>query len=70
MEQPSGFVAQGGSGLFCKLQKLLYGLKKSPRAWFGKISKEIQQFDMICCEADQSVFCRYSSLNKIIYHVV
>nr|KYP52586.1 Retrovirus-related Pol polyprotein from transposon TNT 1-94 [Cajanus cajan] len=41
MDQPPGFVAQGGSGLVCKLQKSLYGLKQSPRAWFGQFSKVI-----------------------------
>jgi len=35
MEQPLGFVAQGESSvLVCHLRKSLYGLKKSPRAWF------------------------------------
>ncbi|RVW15230.1 Retrovirus-related Pol polyprotein from transposon RE1 [Vitis vinifera] len=32
MEQPPGFVAQGESGLVCKLRRSLYGLKQSPRA--------------------------------------
>ena len=32
MEQPQGFVAQGGSGLACMLHHSLYGLKQSSRA--------------------------------------
>ena len=32
MEQPPGFVAQGESGLVCRLRRSLYGLKQSPQA--------------------------------------
>ena len=39
MEQPPGFVAQGETHLVCKLQKAIYGLKQSPRAWFDKSAK-------------------------------
>nr|KYP76032.1 Retrovirus-related Pol polyprotein from transposon TNT 1-94 [Cajanus cajan] len=70
MDQPPGFVAQGGSGLVCKLQKSLYGLKQSPRAWFGRFSKVIQEFGMIRCETDHSVFFRRSSTHRFIYLVV
>ncbi|XP_020216524.1 uncharacterized protein LOC109800193 [Cajanus cajan] len=70
MDQPPGFVAQGGSGLICKLQKSLYGLKQSPRAWFGQFSKVIQKFGMIRCETDHFVFFRRSSTHRFIYLVV
>ena len=39
MEQPPGFVAQGVTHLVCKLQKAIYDLKQSPRAWFDKSAK-------------------------------
>ena len=41
MEQPPGFVAQGESGLVCKLRRFLYGLKQSPRAWFSWFSSVV-----------------------------
>ena len=30
LEQPLGFIAQGESGLVCRLRRSLYGLKQSP----------------------------------------
>ena len=41
MEQPPGFVAQGEIRRICLLRKSLYGLKQSPRAWFGKFSQVV-----------------------------
>ena len=38
MEQPPGFVAQGESGLVCRLRCSLYGLKQSPRVWFAALA--------------------------------
>lgn len=69
MEQPPGFVAQGESGLVCKLKKALYGLKQSPRAWFGRFSSVVKSFGMKQSNADHSVFFRTSG-TKNIYLVV
>ena len=44
MEQPPGFVTQGESGLVCRLRHSLYGLKQSPRVWFGRFSFIVQEF--------------------------
>ena len=46
MEQPPSFVAQGMSGLVCRLRRSLYGLKQSPQAWFGHFSSIVQEFGM------------------------
>ena len=46
MEQPLGFVAQGEIGKVCRLRKSLYGLKQSPRAWFGKFSQAVEKFGL------------------------
>ena len=47
IEQPPGFVAQGESGLICKLRRSLYGLKQSPQASFNRFSSVVQEFGMI-----------------------
>ena len=41
MEQAPEFVAQGESGLVCRLGRSLYGLKQSPRAWFDRFSSVV-----------------------------
>ena len=37
MEQPRGFKSKIHPEYVCKLKKALYGLKKAPRAWYGKM---------------------------------
>ncbi|RVW17874.1 Retrovirus-related Pol polyprotein from transposon TNT 1-94 [Vitis vinifera] len=70
MEQPLGFVAQGESGLVCRLRRSLYGLKQSPRAWFSRFSSVVQEFGMLRSTADHSVFYHHNSLGQCIYLVV
>jgi hypothetical protein len=64
-----GLLLEGHSSV-CKLKKFLYGLKQSPRAWFGQLSKVLQQLGMTRCESDHSIFLKCSSSNKYIYLVV
>ncbi len=66
MEQPPGFVAQGGRGRVCRLNKALYGLKQSPRAWFGKFSEVALEFGMHKSQCDHSVFYRQSDVGVIL----
>ncbi|RVW33361.1 Retrovirus-related Pol polyprotein from transposon RE2 [Vitis vinifera] len=55
MEQPPSFVAQGESGLVCRLRCSLHGLKQSPRAWFGHFSSVVQEFGMLRSTAEQTI---------------
>ena len=66
MEQPPGFLALGKKGKVCRLHKSLYGLKQSPRAWFGKFSQAIKKFEMIKSKSDHSVFYKHSSSGIIL----
>ena len=61
MKQPLGFVAQGKKWRVCRLQKSLYGLKQSSRAWFDKFSQAVKEFGMQKSKFDHSVFYRNSS---------
>jgi len=40
----------------CKLQKSLYGLKRSPRAWNQKLDAFIKSIEFMKSEADLSVY--------------
>ena len=69
MEQPPGFVAQGEYGKVCRLKKSLYGLKQSPRAWFGKFSEVVIEFGMKKSDHDHSVFYKQSDAGCILLAV-
>ncbi|KAJ9539489.1 LOW QUALITY PROTEIN: hypothetical protein OSB04_032222 [Centaurea solstitialis] len=49
LEQPPGFVAQG------ECSKSLYGLKQSPRAWFGRFSSVVTTFGLRRCSHDHNI---------------
>ena len=66
MEQPPGFVTQGEIGRICRLRKSLYGLKKSPHAWFDKFSQPIEEFGMQKRKSDHSIFYRNFSSGIIL----
>lgn len=70
MDQPPGFTIPGNSRFVCRLNRSLYGLKQSPRAWFGRFSSALIQFGMTRCEADHSVFFLHSSNGQHIFLVV
>ena len=66
MKQPLGFVAQGEIEKVCRLHKSLYGLKQSPRAWFGKFNQVVETFGMQKSKFNHSVFYRNSSSSIIL----
>ena len=41
MSQPTGFKTAGKGNMACKLKKLLYGLKQSPRQRYNRIDNFI-----------------------------
>ncbi|KAJ0865146.1 putative RNA-directed DNA polymerase [Helianthus annuus] len=65
MEQPKGFVSEMFPNHVCKLNKAIYGLKQSPRAWFGKMGEFMQHNDFEMSKADASMFIK-SSGSKIV----
>ena len=65
MEQPPGYAAQGESKV-CRLKKIIYRLKQSPRAWFEKFSITIFGIGFRLCRSDHSVFVRRTKSGIVV----
>ncbi|CAL8993798.1 unnamed protein product [Prunus brigantina] len=59
MDLPPGcnFTRDKGNQV-CKLKKSLYGLKQSPRAWFGRFTKSMKFFGYTQSNADHTLFLK------------
>ncbi|CAL2254340.1 unnamed protein product [Prunus armeniaca] len=60
MDSPPGCkMGLNTSNMVCKLRKSLYGLKQSPRAWFGKFSKSMKDFEYKQSNSDHTLFLKH-----------
>jgi hypothetical protein len=71
MDLPPGFTTASDVGKVCKLNKSLYGLKQSPRAWFGKFSQSMKNYGFKQSQADHTLFlkCDRGKLTALIVYV-
>ena len=69
MCQPPGYVDSKHPNRVCRLQKSLYGLKQSPRAWYSKLSSKLQSMGFIPSKADTSLFV-FADQRVIIYMLI
>lgn len=58
MDIPLGFKIQDVQENVCKLKKVLYGLKQSPRAWFEKFRAAMIKNEYKQCQADHTFFIK------------
>lgn len=56
MQQPPGFEDDRYPSHVCKLQRAIYGLKQSPRAWYARLSARLHQLGFTSSKADTSLF--------------
>ena len=68
MAKPLGYVAPG-ENMICKIKKVIYGLKQSPRAWFDKFNYSVTKEGFHKCYSDHSLFTRRRSLGSVILAV-
>ena len=61
MELPPGCNMQSEGGKHvCRLQKALYGLMQSPRAWFGRFTKSMKAFGYKQSNSDHTLFVKHN----------
>ncbi|KAL0560267.1 hypothetical protein IC582_000667 [Cucumis melo] len=66
---PLGFEAQISQQV-CKLQKSLYGLKQSPRAWFDRFTTFVKSQGYSQGHSDHTLFTKVSKTGKITILIV
>ncbi|CAN1180130.1 Copia protein, partial [Linum perenne] len=73
MSLPPGFekqLGEGSSNGVCYLQKSLYGLKQSPRAWFERFGKAIARFGYTQSQTDHTMFFKHFDHGKMVVLIV
>jgi hypothetical protein len=58
MEQPFGFIRPGQQDLVCNLNRSLYGLRQSPRAWYHRIDTDLHSWGFLKIHADSNIYFR------------
>ncbi|RVW32997.1 Retrovirus-related Pol polyprotein from transposon RE2 [Vitis vinifera] len=72
MDLPPGcMVSEKQCQKVCKLKKSLYGLKQSPRAWFGRFTKSMRAFSYRQSNSDHTLFLKkqHGNITALIVYV-
>ncbi|WKA12263.1 hypothetical protein VitviT2T_029673 [Vitis vinifera] len=72
MDLPPGcMVSEKQCQKVCKLKKSLYGLKQSPRAWFGRFTKSMRAFGYRQSNLDHTLFLKkqHGKITTLIVYV-
>jgi hypothetical protein len=69
MDIPPGCLSSSEARVVYKLQRALYGLKQSPRAWFGRFSSAMRKFGFQQSNSDHTLFLKHR-LGKVTALIV
>nr|CAN79066.1 hypothetical protein VITISV_019693 [Vitis vinifera] len=72
MDLPPGcMVSKKQCQKVCKLKKSLYGLKQSPRVWFGRFTKSMRVFGYLQSNSDHTLFLKkqHGKITALIVYV-
>ena len=61
MNIPPGYTVTSGKETACRLQRALYGLKQSPRAWFGRLSSAMKKYGFQQSNSNHTIFLKHRS---------
>uniref|UniRef100_A0A2N9GKU7 Uncharacterized protein n=1 Tax=Fagus sylvatica TaxID=28930 RepID=A0A2N9GKU7_FAGSY len=61
MDFPPGFSTSSESRKVCRLRKSLYGLKQSPRAWFGRFTHSMRKYGYHQSQSNHTLFLKHSN---------
>lgn len=70
MEFSSVFETTSNANKVCRLQKSLYGLKQSSRAWFERFSRAIKKHGHSQGQSDHILFTKHSHDGKVAILIV
>ena len=56
IEKPQGFEVEDKRTHVCKLKKPLYGLRQAPRAWYGRIDRNLASLDFTKSKANPNLY--------------
>ncbi len=66
MEQPPSYVDQTHPNLVCRLKKVLYGLKQTPRAWSDKIGQYLVTSGFQTSNANFSLYVKKTNHGIVV----
>lgn len=64
MEIPPGYDPTSGSNKVCRLKKAIYGLKQSPRTWFGRLTHVMVSLGYKQSQGDHTLFIKHAQNGK------
>jgi Reverse transcriptase (RNA-dependent DNA polymerase) len=66
MDVPPGLQVDTQKKVVCRLKKAIYGLKQSPRAWYGKLSNALVKVGFKRSGADSSMFTQVTKSGLVV----
>ena len=70
MRLPPGYEDSYEENKICKLRKTLYGLKQSPRVWFGKFTRTMKMLGYRQCNGDHTLFFQHFQTRGVTILIV